>query len=92
MQSYSTPSARDVHVAVEGKLPLVPVVVDGAFQIWPKTTLLPKPGLLLISILPPISTEGMGRERLTEVMRDCEARMKTEFTRLRTMLESQNPA
>jgi len=38
-------------------VPIVPVAISGAFEIWPASRLLPRPGRLEIRYLPPIDVE-----------------------------------
>ena len=47
------------HIAIEGGLPIHPVVVHGAFQVLPKNRILPKRGPIYIQFLDPVPTAGM---------------------------------
>ena len=57
------------HIAIEAQCPIVPVVVDGAFQSMPKGKFIPRPGKLKLIVLEPISTQGMDLSQVT-VLRD----------------------
>lgn len=72
------------HIAIEGALPIVPIVVDGAFNAWPKTALIPRPGSVVVSVLSPISTQGVDRQGLDRLVADCEAKIKAELQRIRS--------
>lgn len=54
-------------LAVEFNLPVVPVTIDGAFDVLPRFKFLPKPGLIKITIHKPILPSGDGHD-LTELM------------------------
>ena len=56
-----------VHMAVATGLPVVPVVMHGAYKIWPKGPVLGiRPGKLHIEVLEPIDTSGWSRETVAE--------------------------
>lgn len=41
-------------LALEFNLPLVPITIDGSFRVLPRTTLLPRPGKIVLTIHNPI--------------------------------------
>lgn len=47
------------HIAIESKASVYPIVVRGAFDLLPKTSLLPKPGKIYLEFLEPIETEDL---------------------------------
>src|SRR5215470_7844946 len=49
-----------VSLARRGKVPLVPVGIDGAFQAWPRTSRFPRLRGLAVVIGEPISTDQVG--------------------------------
>lgn len=55
-------------LAVEFDLPVVPVTIDGAFDVMPRFRKLPRPGHILLTIHKPISpdTDGHDLSRLME--------------------------
>jgi 1-acyl-sn-glycerol-3-phosphate acyltransferase len=71
------------HIAIEGQLPVHPVVVHGAFEILPKHRLLPGQGPLYIQFLEPIPTSGMNRDQVTELTQEVENRVRKALASLR---------
>ncbi len=53
----------------ELNVPVVPVVIKGAFELFPIGSKLPKPGRVNISILKPIHPDNMSYEEITEKTR-----------------------
>lgn len=57
-------------LALAHGVPIVPVTIDGGFQIWPVGRVLPRPGKLKISYHPPIAVErapeGLSKQELRE--------------------------
>lgn len=41
-------------LAMEFNLPVVPITIDGAFRVMPRTTLIPRPGTIILTIHEPI--------------------------------------
>lgn len=50
------------HIARQAGVPICPVVAVGAYELLPRQRLLPRRGVIKLSFLPPISTEGLTRE------------------------------
>lgn len=59
-------------LAVEFGLPVVPVTIDGAFKIMPRTAWLPRPGHIILTIHKPIeaSNDGHDLKNLMEQSRE----------------------
>ncbi|MDE6801531.1 MAG: 1-acyl-sn-glycerol-3-phosphate acyltransferase, partial [Muribaculaceae bacterium] len=55
-------------LAMEFNLPLVPVSIDGAFDVMPRTARLPRPGHITLTIHKPIPPVATAEER-NEAMR-----------------------
>ena len=55
-------------LAVEFGLPVVPITVDGAYDVLPRTRLLPRPGHITLTIHEPIEAPASGRHELAELM------------------------
>jgi 1-acyl-sn-glycerol-3-phosphate acyltransferase len=53
------------HLALQTRLPVVPVVVHGVHDCWPRGTTV-RPGHVRVEVLPAISTESWTRETLDE--------------------------
>lgn len=49
-------------LAMEFNLPVVPITIDGAFRIMPRTTMIPRPGLITLTIHAPILPGENGHE------------------------------
>lgn len=47
-------------LAEEFRLPVVPVTIDGAFEVLPRTSLLPRPGRITLTIHKPIEAPAEG--------------------------------
>lgn len=54
-------------LALEFNLPLVPITIDGAFKVLPRTARLPRPGKIRLTIHPPIAPPADDADR-AEVM------------------------
>jgi 1-acyl-sn-glycerol-3-phosphate acyltransferase len=52
------------HIAMQLKLPVVPLTLDGAHQLLPKHGWLPRPGTVRVRISPPIDTASWTAENL----------------------------
>ncbi len=60
------------HLAVDARVPIVPVTINGSHAILPRGSWLPRPGTLEIHVGEPIPTAGLGKEdvdRLLEATR-----------------------
>ncbi len=73
--TYKTGASR---LAVATGVPIVPVAVTSA-RCWPRKSFLVRPGVIDVSIGPPISTAGCDAE---EVMRQVESWIEAEMRRL----------
>ena len=63
-------------VARRSKVPLVPVALDGAYDIWPRTSPLPRGGQLAVVIGPPISAAEVARLSDEELMAELARRIR----------------
>jgi 1-acyl-sn-glycerol-3-phosphate acyltransferase len=70
-------------IAERADVPIVPAVIDGAFEAWPRGAL-PRPGKVTVSYGRAISPQERGRLSRDELV----ARLQTEMLRLQA--ESQN--
>lgn len=55
-------------LAIDAGIPILPVTLDGTFEIFPKGSLVFKPGNATITIHPPVSIEGYSRTNRDELM------------------------
>lgn len=44
-------------LARRGRVPLVPMAIDGAFEAWPRWRLLPRPAVIHVQLGPPLSAD-----------------------------------
>jgi 1-acyl-sn-glycerol-3-phosphate acyltransferase len=54
------------HIAMQLKLPVVPLTLDGAHKLLPKNGWLPRPGTVRVRVSPPIDTAGWTSENLDQ--------------------------
>jgi 1-acyl-sn-glycerol-3-phosphate acyltransferase len=76
-------------VARQAQVPVVPVVIEGAFEVWPRQRLCPRPGRIGVIFGEPVNWEEFGRasgqgapERLREQLQALQVELRTR--RLRT--------
>lgn len=74
-------------VARRGKVPLVPVALDGAFDIWPRWSPLPRFGRLAVVIGEPISAEDAQRLSDEELVAELTRRMTACYAEARRLRE-----
>lgn len=55
-------------LAVEFGLPVVPITIDGAFKVMPRTTLIPRPGTIKLTIHKPISVPAGEKHDMAVLM------------------------
>ncbi|MGD9818626.1 MAG: lysophospholipid acyltransferase family protein [Desulfomonilaceae bacterium] len=55
-------------MAIQTGIPILPIVCNGAFKIMPKKMLAFRPGLVKLTICPPIPTLGLSEKDLPELM------------------------
>lgn len=49
-------------LAVEFGLPVIPITIDGAYKVMPRTALLPRPGHIKLTIHKPIEASAEGHD------------------------------
>ena len=79
-----------IAVARKTNVPIVPVVFDGSFQVWPKWQLLPTLGVVHVKIGAPLSAEKIASlsddELLAELQTEMQAMLEfVRYSRLRAM-------
>ncbi len=65
-----------VALARRGKVPLLPVAVDGAFDAWPRTKLFPRPATINIQIGQPITTAELADYTDEALIAELERRIR----------------
>jgi lysophosphatidate acyltransferase len=75
-----------VHLALETKLPIVPMVTVGLENVWKRGSLVLRPADVTITFLPPISTESWTEARIDEHIDEIRAPF------LRTLPPAQQPS
>jgi 1-acyl-sn-glycerol-3-phosphate acyltransferase len=63
-------------LARRGRVPLLPVAVDGAFDAWPRNALLPRPSVVRVCIGEPISPEVAATLDDNQLLAEVETRMR----------------
>ena len=63
-------------LARRGKIQLLPVAIDGAFQAWPKGSLLPRRSRICVKIAAPITPEETAAMTDDELVADLESRIR----------------
>lgn len=63
-------------LARRSRVPLLPVAVDGTFDAWPRTALLPRPSVVRVCIGEPISTELAATMNDQQLLAEVERRMR----------------
>jgi 1-acyl-sn-glycerol-3-phosphate acyltransferase len=66
--SIGTLHGGPARIAARAGVPLVPMVIDGAFEAWPRTALLPRPHTIRVACGRPVSAEDAAAGEPDEVM------------------------
>ena len=56
------------HIAIDAQVPILPVGIRGSRELMPKHQSEPQPGHIDVHVGEPLSTEGLGKEALPELM------------------------
>jgi 1-acyl-sn-glycerol-3-phosphate acyltransferase len=75
-----------VAIAKKARVPIVPTLIDGMFQAWPRHQRLPSPGRVIVEYDRPITLaeyEDLTAEQLTELVRQRLVVMQSRWHRLR---------
>lgn len=72
------------HIALEGKLPVYPVVFSGAAEAMPKHTFWAYPTPITVQFLPPISTDDWTRKTLDHHIEAIHQQMNQAYLTLRS--------
>ena len=71
------------HLALEGRLPIYPMVMCGAADAMPKHSWIAYPHPITLRFLPPISTQDWDQERLDEHIAEVRQQMVQAYVELR---------
>lgn len=71
------------HLALEGRLPIYPIVMCGAAEAMPKHSLIAYPHPITLHFLPPVSTQDWDRDRLDEHIAVIRDQMSDAYVELR---------
>ena len=74
------------HLACQCGIPLYPVIVAGAYELFPITAMLPLPGKIYVKFLDPIDTSDWTTDTLVEHVETTRNTMVEEYEALRTRL------
>jgi len=61
------------HIALQTRVPIVPVVIRNATELWPKGSNFIRPGTVYVEVLPPVSTRNWKEETLQQHVDDVRA-------------------
>jgi len=61
------PRSGAVRLAARAGVPVIPVSIAGAFRVWPRYRLLPRPGRIAVTIHKPLAFDGVRVDKETEV-------------------------
>lgn len=70
------------HLAVQGQVPIIPVVVSSYDNFYSKTNMIFNEGNVLVQALPPISTEGLTAADVTDLTEKTRAIMLEAFDKV----------
>jgi len=65
-----------ISLARRGKVPLVPVGLDGAYQVWPRTSKFPRLGRVAVMIGQPIGVEQIAAMNDEQLLEELERRIR----------------
>ena len=65
------------HLAMDARVPVVPIVIRNSGEHWPKGTQLIRPGVVDVAVLPPISTAEWTPENLKDNVSAIRSTMET---------------
>jgi 1-acyl-sn-glycerol-3-phosphate acyltransferase len=63
-------------------VPIVPVVVDGSFEVWPYSQRFPKPGRVKVMYGPPLKIEGLKADAIVQLIDQTFRRMLVEIRKI----------
>ena len=68
-------------MALNAKAPVLPVIINGTWDIMSKSKLLIKPGRVQLEIMEPIETKTYSRDRLEELMHKVRTVIESSYNR-----------
>jgi 1-acyl-sn-glycerol-3-phosphate acyltransferase len=74
-----------IAVARRSKVPLVPVGLDGAYQAWPRSAIVPRLGRLAVVVGPPITPDEVAELSDEDLLAELEQRILTCHGQARQM-------
>lgn len=74
-----------LHIATKSQKPILPVVLDGTLEIKKKKERLFYPGRVRVSILPPIPSTGLTKDKWPRMRQELEKKFQEEYARLLTL-------
>jgi 1-acyl-sn-glycerol-3-phosphate acyltransferase len=80
--------AGPVLLARRAGVPILPVVIDGAFEAWPRTRLLPRPHPIRVACGRPLSPDELAEGDADALIETIHDRMGVLQRRLRSMAET----
>ena len=74
-----------LHIATKSQKPILPVVLDGTLEIKKKKERLFYPGRVRVSILPPVPSTGLTKDKWPRLRQELEKKFQEEYARLLTL-------
>lgn len=68
-----------VALARRGRVPLIPVAIDGAFQAWPRTALFPRPAVVHVCIGQPLTQDEIQQLTDEQLVEELQRRIEACF-------------
>jgi len=81
--------AGPVLLARRAGVPILPMVIDGAFEAWPRTRLLPRPHGIRVACGRPVATEELAEGKAETIVEAVHDEMLGLQRRLRAMAETE---
>ncbi len=72
-------------IATKSQKPILPVVLEGTFEIKKRKVPLFYPGRVRVSILPPVPTTGLTKDKWPQLRQELEKQFQKEYARLLTL-------
>ena len=70
------------HIALDNNIPILPVVIAGTGDIWPRGSKFMKSGKAIINTLEPIDVSKYSKESIEQLVQDTQERMSKVYKEL----------
>ena len=76
------------HIALDNNIPILPVVIAGTGDIWPRGSKFMKSGKAMIKTLEPIDMSKYNKESIEQLVKDTHHKMKNVYDEMTLKLKS----